>query len=158
MADQSSPRHGRPRSDLPVSMPRRLRRRMTDQEVKLWNWLREDFGPMGFHFRRQVPIGRFVVDFACLKHKLVVEVDGGGHGHDGQARRDGERDRHLERLGFRVLRIWNNEIDRQKNVALDAVYAALHPEGSACAIPAGRQDQGQGDNRSAPDARGSSIG
>jgi very-short-patch-repair endonuclease len=98
---------------------------MTDHEVKLWNWLREDFGPLGYQFRRQVPIERFVVDFACLKARLVVEVDGGGHGFDGRARLDRHRDKRLAELGFRVLRVWNNEIDRQKNVVLDAIYAAL---------------------------------
>jgi very-short-patch-repair endonuclease len=106
-------------------MPRRLRKQLTPQEVKLWNWLREGFRPLGFHFRRQVPIGAFIVDFACLKHDVIIEADGGGHGSDDALRRDAERDAALSALGFRVLRFWNHEIDREKSIVMDTILAAL---------------------------------
>jgi very-short-patch-repair endonuclease len=70
---------GRPNSAVPLGVARALRKRMTPQEAKLWVALRT-LRPAGFHFRRQVPIGPYVVDFACLKHRLIVEVDGGQHG------------------------------------------------------------------------------
>jgi very-short-patch-repair endonuclease len=57
-----------------------------------------------------VPIDNFVVDFACLKHSLIIELDGGGHTRDAIARRDQKRDSTLERLGYGVLRFWNAEI------------------------------------------------
>ncbi len=92
------------RSNLPVSVPRGLRKRMTAHEVKLWNWLREELGPAGFHFRRQVPIGRFVVDFACLNQKLVVEVDGYQHGTT-ELRADRKRDGELAQLGYKISQV-----------------------------------------------------
>jgi very-short-patch-repair endonuclease len=88
---------------------RRLRKTMTPQEVKLWVHLRS-WRPRGFHFRRQSPRNDYVVDFICLKHRLVVEVDGGQHNFDDHASRDAVRDRSFERDGFRVLRFWNNEV------------------------------------------------
>jgi very-short-patch-repair endonuclease len=116
--------NGRPASNLPIAIPRSLRKRMTDHEVKLWNWLREDIKPIGFHFRRQVPIGRFVVDFACLKAKLVVEVDGVQHALGGLDA-DIKRDAVLAKMGFRVLRFWNGEIDHETAMVLDTIHAAL---------------------------------
>jgi very-short-patch-repair endonuclease len=66
----------------------------------------------GVHFRRQAPRDNYVVDFVCLKHRLIVEVDGGQHNFDAHAQRDAQRDNHFSGKGFRVLRFWNNEIDR----------------------------------------------
>ena len=89
---------------------RALRKRMTPQEVKLWVRLRA-LRQRGFHFRRQVPLEGHIVDFACLPSKLVVEVDGGQHGDDRRLRQDRDRDESLSRGGFRVLRVWNSEVD-----------------------------------------------
>ncbi len=97
---------------------------MTAHEVKLWNWLREEIAPAGFHFRRQVPIGRFVVDFACLRYKVIVEVDRAQHGMT-RAAGDRKRDAALAKLGYRALRFWNVEIDREKRMVLDTIFAAL---------------------------------
>jgi very-short-patch-repair endonuclease len=85
---------------------RGLRVRMTDAERKLWFALR-DSRFAGFKFRRQVPIGRFIVDFVCFEQRLVIEVDGGQHA-DSVA--DQRRDRWLAANGFRVKRFWNNEV------------------------------------------------
>jgi very-short-patch-repair endonuclease len=109
----------------PVLLARRLRRAMTPQEVKLWNWLREGPGLQGFHFRRQAPIGRYIVDFACLKAKLVIEVDGSQPGEAEGAKRDAVRDQALAANGVRVVRFWNHEIDRETTVVMDTIFAAL---------------------------------
>ena len=85
---------------------RALRSRMTDAERKLWFALR-DRRFAGFKFRRQVPIGRFIVDFVCFEARLVIEVDGGQHADSLQ---DQRRDRWFAANKFRVLRFWNNEV------------------------------------------------
>ena len=104
---------------------RSLRKRMTPQEAKLWVHLRQ-WRERGYHFRRQSPLQGYIVDFVCLKSRLVVEVDGGQHGHHGHALRDRERDAVLrEREGFRVLRVWNNEIDRNLRGVLDTILGVL---------------------------------
>jgi very-short-patch-repair endonuclease len=104
---------------------RSLRKRMTPQEVKLWVQLRQ-LREMGYHFRRQSPRQGYIVDFVCLKKKLVVEVDGGQHGRYGHAIRDRERDTVLrDREGFRVLRVWNNDVDRNLRGVVDAILGML---------------------------------
>ncbi len=103
---------------------RSLCKRLTPQEVKLWVHLRS-WRKRGFHFRRQAPRDDYVVDFVCLKQRLIVEVDGGQHNFDAHARRDAERDKHFVRQGFRVLRFWNNEIDRNLEGVLTLIDDAL---------------------------------
>lgn len=99
---------------------------MTPQEVKVWNWLREGVVPVGWHFRRQVPIDRFVVDFACLKAMLIVEIDGDQHGRDpARLAADEARDAALGGYGHRVLRFTNADVDCRKRVVTDTVMAAL---------------------------------
>src|SRR5205085_7142473 len=85
---------------------RELRRNATDAEQRLWNALRSR-QLQGYKFRRQHPIGGFVADFACTKHRLIIEADGGQHAENpGDARRTAI----LEAQGWRVLRFWNHEI------------------------------------------------
>jgi very-short-patch-repair endonuclease len=93
---------------------------MTPQEVKLWVHLRS-WRKRGFHFRRQAPRDDFIVDFACLKYRLIIEIDGGQHNRDARARRDAARDCHLASRGFNVLRFWNNDIDHN----LEGVLALI---------------------------------
>ncbi len=105
----TSPVKGEGGSGADREMRRRasgLRVRMTDAERKLWFALR-DRRFAGFKFRRQVPIGRFIVDFVCFEKRLVIEVDGGQHA-DSAA--DQRRDRWFAANGFRVMRFWNNEV------------------------------------------------
>ena len=84
---------------------RELRNNPTDAERVLWRQLR--FWQLdGYKFRRQQPLGRYVVDFVCLEKRVVVEVDGGQHSD----KVDAERDSWLRDEGFVVLRFWNNEV------------------------------------------------
>ena len=65
--------------------------------------------PLGFHFRRQAPIGRYIVDFVSFRSQLVIEADGGQHGMPEGVRSDEARDTFLLLQGFRVLRFWNSD-------------------------------------------------
>jgi very-short-patch-repair endonuclease len=100
---------------------RALRADMTDAERLLWRFLRmRQLG--GHRFRRQVPVGPYVVDFACLQMRLAVEVDGGQHACSASDRR---RDAILRARGFRVLRLWNHEVLRQPEVACEVIMRWL---------------------------------
>jgi very-short-patch-repair endonuclease len=90
-----------------IERARDLRQNPTEAEKGLWSKLRLKQLD-GHRFRRQVPIGPFVVDFCCLARRLIVEVDGGQHSSD--AAKDARRTEWLERQGFRVLRFWNNDV------------------------------------------------
>ena len=84
-----------------------LRVNSTDAERLLWKYLRQR-QLEGLKFRRQQPIDNYIVDFACLEKRLVIELDGGQHATEKD--KDNERDSHLIRNGFRVLRFWNNDV------------------------------------------------
>ncbi|MGH7096874.1 MAG: endonuclease domain-containing protein [Stellaceae bacterium] len=97
---------------------RALRREMTAAEKKLWQRLRLR-QTEGYRFRRQVPIGRFIADFACHEARVIVEIDGGQH--DPASEMEACRTRFLESEGYRVLRFWNNEVLEN----LDGVYTIV---------------------------------
>ena len=80
----------------------------------------------GTHFRRQVPIGPFVADFACMASRLVIELDGSHHGGAVQTGKDAERTRWLESEGYRVIRFWNNDIAGNIDGVLETIHAALY--------------------------------
>jgi very-short-patch-repair endonuclease len=114
---------------------RALRKSMTPQEVKLWVHLRT-WRSHGFHFRRQSPRNGFILDFMCLKQRLIVEVDGGQHNLPQHASRDQRRDMIFSSDGFRILRFWNSEIDENLDGVLKAIDSELrktipHPARSA---------------------------
>ena len=83
----------------------------------------------GWKFRRQVPLGPYFADFACLAAGLVVEVDGDHHAE--QAAYDARRDRRLAEMGFRVLRFWVSEIDENVEGVTDVIAAALDESSSS---------------------------
>jgi very-short-patch-repair endonuclease len=108
---------------------------MTPQEVKLWVHLRS-WKKSGVRFRRQSPREGYIVDFVCMSAKLVIEVDGGQHNDPSNEAPDTRRDAKLSRAGFRVLRFWNNEIDRNLDGVLEVIDLELrrgrpHPAGCA---------------------------
>ncbi len=88
---------------------RRMRKALTDAELKLWNELRAH-RLMELSFRRQMPIAGYIVDFACPEKKLIVEVDGSQHGDTAVAATDAARSRKLESLGWTILRFWNDDV------------------------------------------------
>ncbi|GGK31421.1 endonuclease domain-containing protein [Salinarimonas ramus] len=120
----SSGYHKRPGTTVSTQLARDLRKRMTRHEAKLWVALRR-LRPAGFTFRRQVPIGPYVVDFACLKARLVVEVDGSQHGFDAHRAEDRLRDTWLAERGFLVARFWNYQVDRELGSVMDTIFARL---------------------------------
>ena len=95
---------------------------MTDAELRLW-WRLRAKQIHGHRFRRQVPVGPYVVDFACLTAHLIVEVDGSQHMAAGS--RDDERTLELNSRGFRVLRFWNNDVLEQTESVLESIRVAL---------------------------------
>ena len=100
---------------------RRLRRSMTDAEHLLWRHLRAH--RLGGHkFRRQQPLGPYVLDFVHFGARLIVEVDGGQHN---DSRHDALRDAWLKGQGFRVLRFWNNEILLSTEQVLAVIFEAV---------------------------------
>ncbi|HEY1747590.1 MAG TPA: endonuclease domain-containing protein [Xanthobacteraceae bacterium] len=103
---------------------RRFRQTANDAEQLLWGKLRR-FGLEGSHFRRQVPIGPYVADFACLAARVIIELDGSQHGTRPNALRDDARTRWLHREGYRVIRVWNNEIIQNMDGVLERIYAEL---------------------------------
>jgi very-short-patch-repair endonuclease len=86
---------------------RRLRNELTYAERLLWLALRT---LDGFRFRRQAPMGAYVVDFVCHHSRLIIEVDGGVHEMDAISQREVERDLWLAERGYRVLRLTNREV------------------------------------------------
>ena len=112
---------------------RALRRRMTDAERRIWYFLRGRH-LLGFKFRRQHPIGPYVVDFVCLAHKLVIELDGSQHATDPN---DRHRDAFLHRNGFCVLRFWNNEALSHTAAVCESILCA------ASVTPSPRRVRGQ---------------
>jgi very-short-patch-repair endonuclease len=99
---------------------RELRNNPTDAERALWRQLR--FWQLeGYKFRRQQPIGRYVVDFVCLEKRVVVEVDGGQHSD----KVDEERDNWLRDQGFVVLRFWNNDVLRTADAVRGVILKNL---------------------------------
>jgi very-short-patch-repair endonuclease len=97
-----------------IERSRKLRKDSTPQEIILWAQLK-DRRFYNLKFRRQYSIGNYIVDFICLEKKLVIELDGWQHKEEPQERYDKERNKFLEKIGFRVLRFWNNEINSNLN-------------------------------------------
>jgi very-short-patch-repair endonuclease len=106
---------------MPNENARRLRRDATDAERRLWSALR-DRRLSDYRFRRQYPIGRFIVDFACTRYRLIVEADGGQHA-DSEA--DRERTAWLANQGWRVLRFWNNDVLANTNGVVETILKEL---------------------------------
>lgn len=98
-----------------------LRRNLTDAERKLWQSLRNR-QLKNHKFRRQVEIGDYVVDFACLEKQLIVEVDGGQHLNRSK---DQERTLELEKQGYQVLRFWNDDVLKNLDGVLQVIVENL---------------------------------
>ena len=92
-----------------TTLARELRKRQTDAERALWNKLRSK-QIEGVKFRRQQPIGPYIVDFVSLERKLIIEIDGGQHNERKVREKDQEREEWLKEKGYQTLRFWNNDV------------------------------------------------
>ena len=104
---------------------KKLRSNATPHERILWRALKE-LSTRGTHFRRQAPIGPYVVDFLCPAKHLIIELDGGHHNEDENAKRDRARQEWLEQEGYRVVRFWNSEIANDLGAVLEQIYVELY--------------------------------
>lgn len=120
------------RTDL-LERAKELRRDQTDAEQRLWYHLRAQRF-MGLKFKRQKPIGPYIVDFVCSECRLIIEADGGQHQDD--AAYDRRRDAWLKEQGYVVLRFWNHEVMQQLESVLEAIrLAALALSPSPSPVP-----------------------
>ena len=110
--------------DSMVLRARKLRRSMTAAGRMLWDELR-DRRLCGAKFKRQRPIGNYIVDFVCDEAKLIVEIDGGQHGIDVSRANDRVRTRWLKARGFRVIRFWNPDVLENMEGVLSAISEEL---------------------------------
>ena len=101
-----------------IILARSLRRRQTDAERLLWRHLQSK-QLEGFKFRRQAPIGKYIVDFVSFERKLIVEVDGGQHAVE--IEKDQERENWLFTQGFNTVKFWNNEVLQNLEGVLEAI-------------------------------------
>src|SRR6476620_78253 len=104
---------------------KKLRAHTTPHERVLWRALKE-LPVEGTHFRRQAPIGPYVVDFFCPAKRLIIELDGGDHNVDATAARDSERQAWLEREGYRVVRFWNSDVARDLDAVMEKIYVEMY--------------------------------
>jgi len=104
-----------------VDFARHLRQESTDAERLVWSRLRAG-RLLGFKFRRQQPIGRFVVDFVCFARRLIVELDGGQHADSPS---DEIRTTWLVDQGFQVLRFWNHDVLNETEACLERIRQSL---------------------------------
>jgi very-short-patch-repair endonuclease len=112
---------------------KRLRRRMTDAERRLWQYLRA--GRLaGLKFRRQHPVPPYIVDLCCVEARLVVELDGSQH----SPAADAARTRYLQSQGWRVVRFWDNDVLREVEAVVTAIWDfASRPALSPTPLPPG---------------------
>lgn len=113
----------------------KLRKTLTEPEKRLWTLLRRQLPQEGTHFRRQMAIGPYAVDFVCLGARLVIEVDGDRHGKERAVRYDADRSAWLEAQGLRVLRFTNRQVMTESDMVIDTIYAALAGHGELCPTP-----------------------
>lgn len=105
---------------------RNLRREQTEAEKVLWARFRSR-QVEGVKFRRQQPIGPYIVDFASFERKLIVEIDGGQHNEKEAREKDEERTAWLEERGYRLLRFWNNDVLMNTEGVLEMIRKEILP-------------------------------
>ena len=103
---------------------RNLRQRHTDAEEALWTKLRNR-ELEGVKFRRQQPIGQYIVDFVSFQRRLIIEIDGSQHNEERTRERDVERARNLSGMGYQILRFWNNEVLTNLEGVLERIRETL---------------------------------
>ena len=122
------------RPNLPevlLTHARELRKNATDAEQLLWHLLR-DRQVLDFKFRRQHPLGSYILDFYCHDTKLAIELDGGQHAEGAQLKHDEVRSAWLQAQGVTVLRFWNNEVLTNTEGVLETIYEWLSEHSLTC--------------------------
>ena len=107
-----------------ISFARKLRREQTPAERRFWVLL-HPWREAGWHFRRQAPIGPFVVDFVCKRNKLIFEIDGDSHYSDEGIERDIARTNYLRRLGYSALRFTNVDVQGSDDGVFEVLRGVL---------------------------------
>jgi len=97
-----------------------LRKNLTKAEAIIWNYLKGK-QIKGVKFRRQFPIGIYIVDFAAVEIKLIIEIDGATHSSDDRVKYDNARTQFLTSQGWKVIRVWNNDIYNNLNGILQSI-------------------------------------
>ena len=120
----SSPQPKPPLDPRLLAFARSMRHDQTNAEARLWQLLRNR-RLAGFKFRRQVPIGGYIVDFYCHEARLGVELDGGQHNDDAGRRYDEGRDAALAKSGIRIVRFWDPDVLKHADVVLGHIYGLL---------------------------------
>lgn len=121
--------------NAPQTFARNMRSAPTDAESVLWRHLRAHrLG--GYKFKRQQPLGKYIVDFVCFDRKIIVEVDGGQHN---ESPSDRARDLWLRSQGFVVLRFWNNEVLLNAEGVVTWILGSLAPSASV-PLPRGERE------------------
>ncbi len=101
-------------------LAKNLRKNSTATELKLWKYLRAK-RLNSIKFKRQQPIGRYIVDFVCFERKIIIELDGGQHAQPEHMQKDIERDNYFAKQGYRVLRFWDNELFTNTRDVLETI-------------------------------------
>ena len=124
-----------------IKYARRLRKDITDTENEMWKHLRNRH-LMGMKFRRQYPIGKYILDFACVEKKVGIELDGGQHAI--MQAKDRERDLFLKDKGYSIIRVWNNESLKNTEAILGYIVYELNKK---CPHPDPLPQAGEGIKR-----------
>ncbi|MFZ2054759.1 MAG: DUF559 domain-containing protein [Candidatus Aminicenantales bacterium] len=105
-------------NSYPKDFARSLGKESTNVEKLLWRQLRAK-RLLGLKFRRQEPIGKYIVDFVCYEKKIIIELDGGQHSE--YEEKDQKRDEWFRSEGFKILRFWNNDVISQTEEILEII-------------------------------------
>ena len=122
--------------NLLLNNAKTLRSCQTDAEQRLWHQLRAHRF-MGLKFKRQKPIGHYIVDFICIEYQLIIEVDGGQHIN--QMEYDSERTGWLKSEGFTILRFWNHEVLQAMDSVLERIQQAVVEIATPSPLPLSHQ-------------------
>ena len=115
-------------ADRLTHFAKNLRKQSTDTEQVVWKHLRAKHFK-GLKFRRQQPVGKYIVDFVCFEKKIIIELDGGQHAMLSEKQKDVERDKWFEAQGYIVLRFWDNEVLMNMQEVLEVIrgHCFNHP-------------------------------
>ncbi len=146
MTTEDSLSRERERAGVRVSRARALRQKSTDAESVLWRRLRAR-QLADARFRRQHPVGDYIVDFACVQKRLAVELDGGQHAQQDALSYDTRRTEYLKSEGWRVLRFWNHDVMGNLEGVLEAILCVLQESTLPSPQPSPASGRGSGSAR-----------